>query len=137
MALLRAVGWHGVAMVEFKVDRRDGRPVLLEVNPRFWGSINQAVSAGIDFPYLLYRVAIEGDIEPITSYKLGLKTTFLLNDLRAIFAHLRTSDRWSYTLRQVLKSYERNLHDDVLSVEDPWPMIAYLWVGLKEIFERG
>lgn len=42
----------GVAMFEFRVDRRSGRHVLLEVNPRFWGSLPLAVAAGADFPAL-------------------------------------------------------------------------------------
>jgi predicted ATP-grasp superfamily ATP-dependent carboligase len=50
--LLETVGWKGVAMVEFKRDIRDGRAKLIEINGRFWGSLQLAVSAGIDFPSL-------------------------------------------------------------------------------------
>ena len=35
-------------------------PKLIEVNPRFWGSLALAIYAGIDFPYLLYKLAMEG-----------------------------------------------------------------------------
>ncbi|MFQ5901588.1 MAG: ATP-grasp domain-containing protein, partial [Thermodesulfobacteriota bacterium] len=37
LSLLKSLGWTGVAMVEFRVDSRDGRPKLMEINPRFWG----------------------------------------------------------------------------------------------------
>ncbi len=56
-ALLESEGYVGPAMVEWKIDARDGRPKLLEVNPRFWGSLALAVRAGVDFPTLLVRVA--------------------------------------------------------------------------------
>jgi len=78
--LLEYMEWHGVAMVEFKLDKRTNRPVLIEVNPRFWGSINQAIASGVNFPYLLYKMATEGDIEPVLKYKLGVKTRLLKRD---------------------------------------------------------
>ena len=37
--LLTKMQWTGVAMVEFRIDARDGMPKLMEVNPRFWGSL--------------------------------------------------------------------------------------------------
>ena len=55
--LLSAAGWHGVAMVEFKV-ATDGSPYVIEVNGRFWGSLQLAVDSGVDFPLMLYRLAM-------------------------------------------------------------------------------
>jgi predicted ATP-grasp superfamily ATP-dependent carboligase len=54
--LARASELTGVAMFEFRVDRGSGRQVLLEVNPRFWGSLPLAVAGGADFPALLWDV---------------------------------------------------------------------------------
>lgn len=76
--LLTHVGYHGVGMVEFKRNESTGRMWLLEVNPRFWGSVGLAVHSGVDFPYLLYRVATEGDVEPVLDYKLGVKVQWVL-----------------------------------------------------------
>lgn len=53
VALLRRHGWIGVAMVEYKLDDATGEPVLMEVNGRFWGSLQLAIDAGVDFPGLL------------------------------------------------------------------------------------
>ncbi|WP_444857622.1 carboxylate--amine ligase [Sphingosinicella sp.] len=55
-AMARASDLTGIAMFEFRVDRRGGRSALLEVNPRFWGSLPLAVAAGADFPALLWDV---------------------------------------------------------------------------------
>ena len=56
--ILKAVLWTGVAMVEFKIDRDQNTAKLLEVNARFWGSLELAITSGVDFPYLLFRMAI-------------------------------------------------------------------------------
>ena len=52
--------WHGLAMVEFKHDPRTGQAWLIEINPRLWGSIHLAVSAGVEFPYVTYLCATAG-----------------------------------------------------------------------------
>ena len=49
LAILRALKWHGVAMVEF-LRRPDGALVFMEVNGRFWNSLPLAVYAGRRFP---------------------------------------------------------------------------------------
>jgi predicted ATP-grasp superfamily ATP-dependent carboligase len=59
LTLMRALNWKGVAMVEWKLDPRDGTPKLMEINPRFWGSLELAVRSGVDFP-LLYAQAAAG-----------------------------------------------------------------------------
>ena len=43
--LMRAAGYHGVAMVEFKRCAASGRRALMEVNARFWGSLPLPVAA--------------------------------------------------------------------------------------------
>ncbi|MDH7592732.1 MAG: ATP-grasp domain-containing protein [Methanomicrobiales archaeon] len=71
--LMGALDWHGVAMVEFKRDSRDGRLTLMEVNPRFWGSLDLSIAAGIDFPRLIVEMALEGDIAPVFDYSTRVK----------------------------------------------------------------
>lgn len=56
--LLQQVGFHGIAMVEFKHDAVSGKTWFLEINPRWWGSLALAVQAGVDFPMLYYRMAM-------------------------------------------------------------------------------
>jgi hypothetical protein len=81
--LLESVGFHGVAMVEFKHDEQSGKSWLLEVNPRFWGSLALAIQSGVDFPHLLYRLATEGDISPVTHYRTGHVVRWILGDVGA------------------------------------------------------
>lgn len=47
--LLDQLRWHGVAMVECRFDTRRNRFTLIEVNAKFWGSLELALKAGADF----------------------------------------------------------------------------------------
>lgn len=57
--LLDELDWHGPAMVEFKRDGA-GVPHLLEINPKFWGSLDLGRYSGLEFPRALLRYASTG-----------------------------------------------------------------------------
>lgn len=118
--LLTALHWHGVAMVEFKLDSRDQIPKLMEVNGRFWNSLPLAIAAGVDFPFLLYRLALDGDIEPVESYEVGVRCRWLLGDVRHLISVAKGPPagwpgefpkRWE-TLRAVLRGFHPSVYDD-------------------------
>lgn len=48
--LIRAAGFDGIAMVEYKQEAGSGRSVLMEINGRPWGSIQLAIASGVDYP---------------------------------------------------------------------------------------
>lgn len=80
LKLLKELNWHGVAMVEFKKDIRDGEFKLMEINPKFWGSLDLSIAAGVNFPYLTIMMAQNGDVTPVLQYKVGIKFRWLLPD---------------------------------------------------------
>lgn len=71
--LLGGLGWHGVAEIDFRWDGR-GEPRLIEVNPRFWGGLPQAVEAGWDYPWMLYRLAVDGRVDPVSPPRSAVRT---------------------------------------------------------------
>jgi predicted ATP-grasp superfamily ATP-dependent carboligase len=89
--LLERLRWEGVAMVEFKRDLRDGTLRLMEINGRFWGSLQLAIDAGVDFPNLL--VALRQGQAPAQppAYQLGVRSRWLWGDVDALIAVLRKS----------------------------------------------
>ena len=133
LKLLEEMKWYGVAMVEFKVDLRDGKPKLIEVNPRFWGSLSLAIAAGVDFPYLLYKLAVEDDVQPIFNYKVGVKARYLL--FGDVF-HFMDSPSKLKLLPEFMKFYERNLSYDILSIDDFLPAVIRLLNGATGAFSR-
>jgi predicted ATP-grasp superfamily ATP-dependent carboligase len=99
--LLGAFDWEGVAMVEFKVDERDGVPRLMEVNGRFWGSLQLAIDAGVDFPDLLIRSVVLGEhVEPPT-YRVGVRSRWFWGDVDALVMRLRSPASKGSRLRAV------------------------------------
>jgi predicted ATP-grasp superfamily ATP-dependent carboligase len=57
LALLRALEWDGVAMVEFRYDRARQQTFLMEVNGRYWGTVALPIRAGVDFPWYEWQIA--------------------------------------------------------------------------------
>ncbi|HEX4605161.1 MAG TPA: ATP-grasp domain-containing protein [Candidatus Angelobacter sp.] len=78
--LLTVLKWHGVAMVEFKMDAK-GRYWLMEINPRLWGSLALSIDAGVDFPMGLLQVAQGQQPPPQPEYKVHYYTRDLRTDI--------------------------------------------------------
>jgi len=78
LSLLKELSWVGIGMVEWKLDPRDGVPKLMEINPRFWGSLELAVRSGINFPLLYARAARRETVEPARTYKNNLRCRWLI-----------------------------------------------------------
>jgi len=145
--LLKALDWHGIAEVEFRLDSRDNTPKLMEINPRFWGSLCVAVKAGVDLPYLLYRMSMDGDTKSTFSYKTGVKGRYLEQDFLYIISTfkdaLSNSSFWSRKSLKLLASwlrfYEPGLFYDFLNVDDPLPFMfssALLPLGLARFLRQ-
>lgn len=50
--LLSALNWNGVAHIDFICDEKTGRIFILEINPRYWGTLLGSTVSGVNFPYL-------------------------------------------------------------------------------------
>ena len=81
LAILSALRWHGVAMVEYR-KKAGSPPVFMEVNGRFWHSLALACYAGVDFPALLVQIAERGDVAPVDKYSPEVRCRWLLGDVR-------------------------------------------------------
>jgi predicted ATP-grasp superfamily ATP-dependent carboligase len=81
LAILQALHWHGVAMVEFR-QIPGGPPVFMEVNGRFWNSLPLACYAGADFPAMLAQMAETGEVEKPHPFRTGVSCRWLLGDFR-------------------------------------------------------
>jgi predicted ATP-grasp superfamily ATP-dependent carboligase len=119
--LLSELDWCGVAMVEFRVDARTEEPKLLEINPRFWGSLALSVQAGVAFPYLLYRLGKGESTEPVLDYRVGVQARQLLGDVGHL---LRRRDRLA-ALAEFLTPADAPRGFDVVSRDDPWPALGF------------
>jgi len=79
--LVRAMGLQGVCEVEFRRDA-GGRPLLMEVNARLAGTIENAVRSGVDFPLMIWQWASGGVVDRTDGYVTGVRTRCLRSDMR-------------------------------------------------------
>ena len=130
--LLGGEYWSGVAMVEFKIDERDGTPKLMEVNARFWGSLQLAVSSGIDFPYLFYKWARGEKFAIMAEYRVGVKSRWELGDLDHLYSRLMKSpsrlslppvhpSRFCVLSNFLSDFFHSSVRNEVLQWNDPGP----------------
>jgi predicted ATP-grasp superfamily ATP-dependent carboligase len=133
--LLRRIGWHGPAQVEFKRDARTGRYLLMEVNGRFWGALALSVRAGVDFPYLACRMARGKPVEGVAEYPVGLRYVWVVP---FALAHLVAGPARLRSLGQFLWAAAKGGCEIRLS--DPLPTLvamAYSVGGLRRLLKDG
>jgi predicted ATP-grasp superfamily ATP-dependent carboligase len=130
-ALLRALDWHGPAQVEFKVDEATGETWLMEVNPRFWGTLDLAVQAGVNFPLLTAAVALEKPVGVTGKYEVGLRYRWPLpyGLLHAMMPGKRREAMRAFFLPQ------NEMRSD-LRLDDPLPHIVEALSAARRIWRR-
>lgn len=121
LSLLKSLDWVGIAMAEFKVDPRDGIPKLMEVNPRFWGSLQLAIFSGVDFPYLILKMAMGEKFNPVLHYPVGRRSRWLL--FGDILHFINNPGRFRLQ-PPFFRFFEPNTCDDIISKNDPLPVIG-------------
>ena len=92
LALLARFDWQGVAMIEYKIDELTGTPYLMEINGRFWGSLQLAIDAGVDFPRLLIEAATGQNPQPVTDFRTDVRSRWFWGDVDHLLARLRKSN---------------------------------------------
>lgn len=123
--ILRELGWTGVAMVEFR--GREGEYRLLEVNPRFWGALPLATAAGVNFPWLLCRMALGEDLGSAPAYAEGVRMRFFPMDLAAAWSALRCGNgRRSYVWGFVKDLFDPAVRDGILDAGDWRASMAWM-----------
>jgi len=135
--LLASVRWNGIAMVEFKEDDRENVLNVLEVNARFWGSLDLAISSGVNFPYLLLAMRKGEDTRGPAEYKVGLKVRWELGDLdhlwirlfrdpTALSLPLGAPSRLSVLTSFIADSMRLSVQNEVFCFRDPKPFLYEL-----------
>lgn len=141
--LLARIGWRGPAMVEFKRDDRDGSLRLMEINGRFWGSLQLAIDAGVDFPRIAVDVAAGNRVGPVERYDVGVRSRWFWGDASALLLLMTRSakdlalpadhpGRWR-TLMQFLRFFDARTRNEVLRRDDwrPFVLESRRWIGGK------
>ena len=138
--LLSALDWHGPAMVEFKHDPRDDSYKLMEVNPRFWGSLSLPYSAGVDFPRHYYELATDRLDDPDGEYAAGVGCHLLRGEVSYLASIL--TERYDHVdapallpaVWDVARSVVLDPNFDYLDVDDPSPFLHDFGGAVRDVF---
>ena len=130
---LLATGYSGLVELEFKFDRREGRYKLLDVNGRTWAWLSLGGKAGVDFPWLMWKLALGEPVEPVRG-RAGYAWAHMSRDLAAAFSELRAG---SLTLSEYLKSFQKtSLEFAAFSKDDLLPGLLDLPLVLARLLRR-
>jgi predicted ATP-grasp superfamily ATP-dependent carboligase/protein-tyrosine-phosphatase len=138
--ILDHVEWRGPAMVEFKYDTANDTYYLIEINGRFWGSLQLAVEAGVDFPSLLLSQGID---TVAREYQKDVKLRWFLGDVDHHLSLIRRCHGMQKRIK-VLKSFllstKRGVKYDVIKSYDILPFcyetLLYVTNILKTIKDK-
>ncbi|UOF92020.1 ATP-grasp domain-containing protein [Fodinisporobacter ferrooxydans] len=127
--LMAHLPWYGVADIEFIIDPRNGEPKLLEINPRFWSSLHLSIRCGVDFPWILYQLAMGHEVESILEYRSGILGRALLPG--DILHYASNPDRKNMNP----PFWTLGIPDDTLSKNDPMPAVGFFFSALRYSFD--
>ena len=134
-ALIRQIGFEGIAMVEYKQATGSTEPVLMEINGRPWGSIALPIASGVDYPKYLIDWWLSGKLPPQKpSYRKGITCRRMIGELTHL-SNLRAGKPanwplaypgfWTSLLKISVPWYP-GMHYDDLWLSDPKPGLAGL-----------
>jgi predicted ATP-grasp superfamily ATP-dependent carboligase len=140
---LRAMGWEGVAQVEWKAMPGTRDVVLMEVNGRFWASLPGSLHAGMEFPFWLYQSQLGEPVHYDRPYRQKVASRYLQADLKRLELVLRHDfpissvplpSKWRECMDFVLDGFRWRVKGDIWSWDDwspglqeAWKIIMYFW----------
>jgi hypothetical protein len=116
----------------------------MEVNGRFWGSLQLAIDAGVDFPRLLASCALGERVESQTAYQIGVRSRWWWGQVDHLISRVRrratTANVPPETLSAtrvlgnlLLGPFRSSDYEEVLWWNDPRPFLneTIRWMGAR------
>jgi glycosyltransferase involved in cell wall biosynthesis/predicted ATP-grasp superfamily ATP-dependent carboligase/CelD/BcsL family acetyltransferase involved in cellulose biosynthesis len=141
--LLAALRWHGPAMVEFRDDEKQA-PWLMEVNGRFWNSLELAVRAGADFPRWWLALLRGEAVPPVPAYREGVTLRWWWGDIKRLL-YIMAGPPAGYPgkyptmiqgLREVFGPQPPGTTSDSWDPQDRWPALGEMVQASRDILGR-
>lgn len=126
--LVERLHWHGAGHLDFIVPR-NGSPVLIEMNPRFWGALQMSILNGYNFPLAVFEQTAFGNVksECFTTNGTPARCLWIAGELIACVEELRHK-LWTAPVRSALRIVSSGVfarYDD-FRWDDPIPFLAEL-----------
>jgi predicted ATP-grasp superfamily ATP-dependent carboligase len=131
LRFLTAIGFRGLANVEFKRDVRDGRLKIVECNARFTAPQELFVRCGLDTASLIYDHIVGLPLPEKLSYRSGVRLWYPVRDF---LAYRQLSALNELTLFEWLKSVCHWQALPFFHPTDPLPTIVPALQGVRRHF---
>ncbi len=146
--LATAIGMEGACEVEYRQDAR-GNSLLMEINPRLAGTLENAMHSGVNLPLMAWQLATGQPVKPVRSYRNGVRTRWLAGDLRWLWDSMMLQGRPDTMgrarsvgtfagefLRTIPSHYDffdlRDIRPAVASARDTFATITDQWKNRKQ-----
>jgi len=126
---LKSSSWSGVSMVEFRIHKETKVPYLMEINPRFWGSLALDIHSGVDFPGLVLEHAFPDLVKKACNNRTNgvISRWLFLGDILWLLTH----NNKLKALKTFLNFKDQKF--DILDWKDPLPVIGSFLEGLLSL----
>ncbi len=115
--LMISLNWSGVANVDMFYDTKDQEFKVLEINPRYWSTLDASLLAGVNFPYLYCLTSLNVDLKTPTYEHLKYA------NLRALVKSIKKNKRKIFDF-----AFIWNNTPFKYAIQDPVPIIyKFIW----------
>ena len=123
--VLRVAGYSGLAQLQFI--RGERGPLLIDVNPRFYGSLPLALASGVNLPAIWHGSVAFGERSRVGDYRVGVTYRWLRADVAAAIQG---------SPRTVLRLAPRPRVGAVWAPDDPLPSLVSTAGTLARAMQR-
>jgi carbamoylphosphate synthase large subunit len=138
LPLFRHLRWRGPVEVELKRDGRTGRACVLEINPRFSGTLPFALAAGVDLPISMVNASL-GRSSPRTlqpCYAAGLYYWNPLPYARSVLGDLVRADGFRRGLSDLAFPFAHRPVGNPYRLSDPAALAGKVLLQMAEAYSR-
>lgn len=129
--MMTHLSWIGIAELEFMENPENQQFYFMEINTRFWASLQCAIYSGVDFPRL-YKKAAFNEPEECHDYQLGVKCRWLFpgDILRLLTEGRRVQWNPPFWIGK-----KQGILDDTYDRDDPMVMVGFALSVLRYLFD--
>lgn len=128
--LFDRINFKGVGSAEFKLDEKDGKLKLIEINVRYWQQNYLATVCGMNFPLADYLESTGQNPRLSAHFQTGVKWINRFMDLDSFLAYKKEGE---LTFTYWMKSLRGKSISSNFKILDPLPALANINFGKKII----
>jgi predicted ATP-grasp superfamily ATP-dependent carboligase len=129
---LASLNYTGLAEIEFKFDARENKYKILDFNARSWTWAALGPAAGVDFPHLLWRLAMGEEVPQVR----GRPGVAWIHSARDAVAACQETLAGTLKAREYLGSLRRCRVFASFALDDPLPGLVELPIVLTRVLAR-